>query len=136
MAVLALERLSADVKISSAVLLLAGISPGYNLVTALAHVEYGIFNFYSRFDLFFLGLATLVAGTIDGPRTVSAGLVGFRQPADLDATSRALYEQRLHQIPFRASMIADFNYGGHMGVSNRVFVARHVAPLLLAHCTP
>jgi pimeloyl-ACP methyl ester carboxylesterase len=129
-AVFALECLPDDVKIASAILLLAGISPGYNLTRALAHVEQGIFNFHSRFDMFFLGLGTVVAGTIDGEHTVSAGKVGFRLPAKLDEGELALYQQRLHQIPFRAAMIADFNFGGHMGVSNRVFVARHVAPLL------
>jgi len=131
MAVLALEKLPADVTITSAVLLLAAISPTYNLAAALAHVEQGIFNFHSRFDLFFLGLATLVAGTIDGPHTVSAGMVGFRPATATDAGVPPLDEQRLHQIPFRAAMIADFNCGGHMGVANRVFVARQVAPLLL-----
>jgi alpha-beta hydrolase superfamily lysophospholipase len=130
MAILALERLPADVKIASAILLLAGISPEYNLARALAHVEHGIFNFHSRFDMFFLGAGTVVAGTMDSQHSVSAGMVGFRRPAELDADERTLYEHRLRQIPFRASMIADFNFGGHMGVSNRVFVARHVAPLL------
>jgi pimeloyl-ACP methyl ester carboxylesterase len=134
MAVLALERLPVDVKITSAILLLAGISPGYNLARALAHVENGIFNFHSRFDIFFLGLGTVIFGTIDGPHTVAAGMVGFRVPDKLDATERELYDQRLHQVPFCAAMIADFNFGGHMGVSNRVFVARHVAPLASRQC--
>lgn len=130
MVVLALERLPDKVKIASAILLLAGISPTYNLARALSHAERGIFSFHSRFDVFFLGAGTVVAGTMDGAHTVSAGMVGFRSPANLDAGERSLYGQRLHQIPFRAAMIADFNFGGHMGVSNRVFVARHVAPLL------
>ena len=130
MAVFSLERLPADVKIASAILLLAGISPRYNLARALAHVEQGIFNFHSRFDVFFLGLGTVAFGTMDGPHTVSAGKVGFRVPDKLDASERELYEKRLHQVPFRAAMIADFNFGGHMGVSNRAFVARHVAPLV------
>ena len=130
MVVLSLERLPIDVKITSAILLLAGISPGYNLARALRHTECGIFSFHSRFDVFFLGLATLIAGTIDGPHTVSAGMVGFRPGRELDAAERELYRERLHETPFHAGMVADFNYGGHMGASNRAFVARHVAPLL------
>jgi pimeloyl-ACP methyl ester carboxylesterase len=132
LAVFALERLPDKVKIASAILLAPGISPKYNLSCALAHTERGIFNYHSRFDVFFLGIGTVVAGTIDGPHTVSAGMVGFRFPGDLDAAERALYERQLHQIPFRAAMMADFNFGGHMGASNRAFVARHVAPLLEA----
>jgi len=129
MCILALEQLPPGVKIASAILLLAGISPSYNLSTALTHVEQGIFNFHSRFDVVFLGLATLIAGTIDGPHSVSAGMVGFRAPGDLDAGQRELYDRQLHQIPYRFGMMADFHFGGHMCVANRVFVARHVAPL-------
>jgi pimeloyl-ACP methyl ester carboxylesterase len=136
MAVFVLERLPEQVKITSAILLLAGISPAYNLARALAHVEHGIFNFHSRFDVFFLGAGTIVAGTIDGVHTVSAGNVGFRHPANLDENGIALYERRLHQLPFRAAMIADFNFGGHMGVTNRVFVSRQVAPLASRGCQP
>ncbi len=130
MCILALERLPPGVKIASAILLLAGISPKYNLTAAFSHVEDGIYNFRSRSDVFFLGLGTLIAGTIDGPHTVSAGMVGFRLPPGIDAHGRELYQQRLHEIPYRVGMIADFNLGGHMGVANRAFVARHVAPLV------
>jgi len=130
LSVLALERLPPHASVTGAVLLNAALSPHYNLSAALAHAEHGIWNFRSIFDVFFVGIGTAVAGTVDGKYTPSAGMVGFRVPSGLDAASRELYETRLRDVPFRAAMMADFHFGGHMGPSNRVFVARQVAPLI------
>lgn len=130
MAVFALEKLPAGAKVASAVLLEVALSPEYKLGAALAHTERGVFNVRSCLDVLFLGIATCVGGTMDGRHTPAAGMVGFRQPRDLTAVERELYSVRLHDVPYRAAMIADFNFGGHMGASNRAFVARHVAPLL------
>ncbi len=130
--VLALERLPADASVTSAVLLQPAISPGYDLSAALAKTECGIWNFSSLLDVFFDGIGTIVAGTMDGRHTPAAGMIGFRPPAGLDAAGRELYRARLHAVPFRPSMCAAFHFGGHMDVTNRVFVAERIAPLL--HC--
>ncbi len=37
----------------------------------------------------------------------------------------------LHQIRFRPNMIKCWNFGGHFGSTNAVFVRRHIAPILL-----
>ena len=130
LSVLTLERLPPETSVTGAVLLNAALSPHYDLSAALAHADHGIWNFRSIFDVFFVGIGTVVAGTVDGRHTLSAGMVGFRVPAGLDDARRELYEKRLRDVPFRAAMVADFHFGGHMGPSNRVFVARHVAPLV------
>lgn len=130
MAVFALERLPSGTKIASAVLLEVALSPRYNLATALANTERGIFNIHSCLDVLFLGIATCVGGTMDGRHTPAAGMVGFRLPGELSVVEQDLYAARLHDVPYRVAMMSDFNFGGHMGASNRVFVARQVAPLL------
>ena len=127
---LTLERLPAGTTVTGAVLLQPAISPTYELSAALARSERGIWNFHSVFDVFFDGIGTIVAGTVDGRHTPAAGMIGFRPPADLDATGKGLYATRLHQVPFRPEMCAAFHFGGHIGATNRVFVAERIAPLL------
>jgi pimeloyl-ACP methyl ester carboxylesterase len=128
LSVLTLERLPPGTTVTGALLLNAALSPGYDLSAALGHVERTIWNFRSIFDLFFVGIGTVVAGTVDGRHTCCAGMIGFRTPAD--PARRELYAQRFREVPFRAAMMADFHFGGHMGPSNRVFVARNLAPLI------
>jgi pimeloyl-ACP methyl ester carboxylesterase len=132
LAVFALERLPEAANVASTVLLEVALSPSYNLVPALERAEGGIFNVRSCFDALFLGIGTCVAGTMDGRHSPAAGMLGFRQPAGLKDAERELYAARLHDVPYRAAMFADFHFGGHLGASNRVFVAKHVAPLLSA----
>ena len=80
--------------------------------------------------MFFDGIGTIVAGTMDGRHTPAAGMIGFRPPAGLGAAGRELYATRLHEVAFRPEMCAAFHFGGHMGATNRVFVAERIAPLL------
>ena len=101
MAVLAIERLPANVTVTSAVLLQAAISPRYDLSAALARTELGIWNFRSVLDVFFTGIGTSVAGTMDGRHTPAAGMIGFRPPSGLSAADEELYATRLHEVPFR-----------------------------------
>jgi pimeloyl-ACP methyl ester carboxylesterase len=129
-AVLTLQRLPADTTVTSAVLLQAAISPRYDLSAALARTELGIWNFHSALDVFFDGIGTSIAGTVDGRHTPAAGMIGFRPPRNLSAEGKALYATRLHQVPFRLKMCGAFHFGGHMGSTNRVFVSETIAPLL------
>ncbi len=130
-ALLALERLPAGASVTSAVLLHVAISPGYDLSHALEHVEKGVWNFRSPLDLFFLGIGTCVLGTLDGYHKIAAGVLRFRRPTKLSSAGGRLYDEKLHDVPFTSSMVAAFNLGGHFGPVNRVFVAEHVAPLLI-----
>ena len=130
MIVLALERLPLDTTVTGAVLLQAAISPRYDLSAALARTELGIWSFYSVYDVFFLGIFTCLLGTVDGRHVPAAGMTGFRPPTQSSAEEQRLYAARLHQTAFRPHMCLAFNFGGHMGPTNRVFVAETIAPLL------
>jgi pimeloyl-ACP methyl ester carboxylesterase len=130
LAVLTLERLPPETVITSTILLQGAISPGYDLSQALQHVDRGIWNFRSLLDVFFVGMGTCLAGTVDGRHSPAAGMLGFRPPADLSSNGRDLYDRKLHDVCFRMTMIGAFNLGGHFGPVNRVFVAEYVAPLL------
>jgi pimeloyl-ACP methyl ester carboxylesterase len=128
--VLTIERLPAHITVTSAVLLQAAIFPRYDLSAALARTELGIWNFRSALDVFFDGIGTSVAGTMDGRHTPATGMVGFRPPAGLNAEGKELYATRLHEVSFHPKMCVAFNFGGHMGSTNRVFVSERIAPLL------
>lgn len=128
--VFALERLPEGKNVVGAILLQAALSPGCDLSRALTRTQRGIWNFRSLADVFFVGIGTCVAGTADGRHGPSAGMIGFRPPANLDAAGRQLYAERLYDVPYRPSMVADFSFGGHMGCTNRVFVAKHLAPIV------
>ncbi|MBI3864486.1 MAG: hypothetical protein HY290_21600 [Planctomycetia bacterium] len=130
MIALALERLPADRKIACAILLQAALSPDHDLSTALEHTEVGIWNFRSPLDVFFLGVGTWVAGTLDGPHQAAAGMVGFRLPPGLNSAAHKRYETQLHEVPFHKGMCADFHFGGHLTVTSRPFVANCVAPII------
>ncbi len=134
LAVLILEALPAESQITSVILLGPAIAPSYPLQTALTRVERGIWNFMSRLDWFFLGIGTLALGTIDGRWSCSAGMIGFREPTDLSAADRKAYQQKLHQQPYQPQMARTFNLGGHFGYTNRLFVERWIAPLVVNEC--
>lgn len=130
LAVLILEALPTDRQITTAILLGPALAPGYPLARALTRTERGVWNFCSRWDWFFLGVGTLVLGTLDGTWSCSAGMIGFREPRTLTAAERLIYHERLHEQPFTVSMIRSFNLGGHFGYTNRAFVETWIAPLL------
>jgi pimeloyl-ACP methyl ester carboxylesterase len=130
MAVLVLEALPDDRKITQAVLLAGALSPDYDLSTALDRTERGISNFYSGGDVLYLMAGTLALGTLDRQHAVSAGAVGFRTPEHLSPERQKWYESLLHEEPYRFEMLRSLNFGGQMGPANRKFVAQWVAPRL------
>lgn len=129
-AVLAAEKLPEDIRVSSVILLAAALSPDYDLRPALRRTQFGIFNYYSERDRVFLDAGTRVAGTIDRSFTSSAGSVGFRRPAGLEAGDRVLYD-KLQQIAWKPEMSWCGNLGDHFGWTNPGFVRRYLAPLVV-----
>jgi len=132
-AVYALEALPPRRKVTAALLLAPALSPDYDLRPALRHVEVGIYNFYSPYDVGFLKLGTSTFGTIDGRHTRAAGAVGFNTPWGLDRDDRRLYAERLHQQRYLSRMAESGHPGTHVGWANRRFVAEWLAPLVLSH---
>ncbi|MCY2966544.1 MAG: hypothetical protein NT069_23425 [Planctomycetota bacterium] len=132
LAVLALEELPEDVAVTSVVLLNAAISPGYNLTRALECVEGKIWNFRSCGDWFFLGLGTLLFGSVDGHHVICAGAGGFDLPNSPETADGTLTTGQLREIPWRFEMAGSFHFAGHVGCVNRVFVSEFVANVLAA----
>jgi len=78
-----------------------------------------------------LGLGTRLFGTIDRVRTVGAGLVGFKIPADdaQNANQNCAY-RKLRQIRWHPRMAATGYFGGHLGPDCPLFLRKYVVPLL------
>ena len=130
MAVLTLEALPPNRRITGAILLAAAISPDYDLSRALKRTDAGIWNFYSPYDMGFLVAGTTVMGAIDGKHGKAAGAVGFVRPWGLSEQDRALYRTRLHQQRYSHDMVSSGHAGGHFGWADRTFVAKWLAPLV------
>lgn len=118
----ALEALPEE-SIERVVLLASALSPTYDLTRALRAVRQEMVVFWSPLDVIVLGLGTRIFGTIDRVRSVSAGLVGFRQPPEADYA-------KLRQVRWRPEMAPTGNLGGHVGPDNPAFLRKYVIPLL------
>ncbi|NLF29725.1 MAG: alpha/beta hydrolase [Planctomycetes bacterium] len=129
MAVWTAEALEEGAKVDGLILLAAALSPDYPLAEAVSRSRRGIVNFHSDSDVLFLGAGTILAGTMDGQHTSSAGRVGFNLPSDGDASA---WTARVYQIPHRPEMSAAGHWGGHTSVVAADFVSRYVAPLVRA----
>ncbi len=131
MALFALEYLSADNPVTSVTLMAAAVSRQFDVTGLLDRTRAGIWNFYSPFDLPTVGLGTLIFGTMDRRHAVSAGAMGFKVcNADQPSTAGPCHAgPQLYQIPYRAAMMKSWNFGGHFGPTNAVFVQNTVAPI-------
>lgn len=127
MAVWIAESLRSDDVVDGAILINPSISPDYLLIGALERSRKGIVNFYSEADWVLLGLGTTVYGTMDGEHVASAGMTGFEIPRDRPEPYEKLYE-----IGWERKMAATGHGGGHLSSGASRFIARYVAPLVLA----
>lgn len=130
MLLLATDALPEDRQVSTITLLNAAISPDFDLRPILPKVEQGIWNHSSRLDVLHLQAGTLLFGTVDRKHGVSAGAVGFRRPSPLSDEEAAAYDQKLHEVPYRWSMMRSGHFGGHQSVTNTAFARDYVAPVL------
>ncbi len=124
----AMEDLPED-SIEAAVLLSSALSPEYDLSRALRAVRRDMTLFWSPFDVLILGLGTRIFGTIDRRNAMSAGLVGFRQPKQLDESGRVQYS-KLKQIRWSPAMARTGYLGGHIGPDSPAFLRKYVLPRL------
>ena len=122
MALFVLESLPEDCGVDSVLLLAAAVSRHYPLTAAAARIRGALWNFFSPLDLPTVGFGTTVFGTMDRRHTVSAGALGFAARS---------HETCLRQVCFRPAMLKQWNFGGHFGWTNAVFVRDQLAPLLL-----
>jgi len=126
LAIWALEKLPADVKVDTVMLLSSALSPDYDLSKALEHVRGTCYSFYSENDVLVLNTGTKLFGTIDGKNCESAGEFGFTFPQTADAKQYA----KLIQKPYDKAWMKYDNIGDHMGSMRRPFSANVLAPLL------
>ena len=135
-ALFVLENLSATNCVESVILLAAAVSRQFNIQSLLTRTTRGIWNFFSPLDLPTVGLGTIVFGTMDRRHAISAGALGFRTVHDSisNAVDPESIEPQLRQMKFRTAMIRSWNFGGHFGSTNAVFVQRHIAPICTKRC--
>jgi pimeloyl-ACP methyl ester carboxylesterase len=135
MAVMALEALPPDRRVTSVILLAATLAPDYDLRLAMSHSESGIRNFYSPVDVPVLMATMALVGTMEGHHTVAAGAWGFAVPRGIEGEERRQYEQNLVQQSYTLEMLTWGNSGGHFGWVRPSFVQHWLAPLVAPPAT-
>jgi len=120
-AVLALESLPEEHRVTSAVLLAPSLAFNYDLQPALQRTEQGIRNFYSPLDIPVMLVTGTMMGTSDGKHLPPAGAIGFHPAVDDD---------RLRQHGYGFAMLRHGHAGGHFGWAGRSFIAGNIAPLV------
>ena len=126
-AVWALEKLPQGARVKTLVLLASALSPDYDLTEALKHVSGNAYVYYSENDTLVLGAGTQLFGTIDGKKTMAAGLVGFKVPPN---AAKQQYEKLIQQPWVKEWMVFE-NAGSHIGCMSRPFVKQVLAPTLI-----
>ncbi|MFH0962897.1 MAG: hypothetical protein V2A58_02675 [Planctomycetota bacterium] len=127
-AVWTLEDLPEGFEVEGAVLLAPSLSQDYNLAKALSHARRGIYHYYSRRDVVFLGIGTSLVGNVDRGFEPTAGRTGFAPPTDLASEEGQLYETRLQQIDCSSGIRCEGHIGLHVTATSPSFVQRIVAP--------
>ena len=131
----ALEDLSEKCKVERAILMAPALAPDYDLSRALRAVRRRLYVMYSYADVGLMAAGTAVFGTMDRQHSVSAGLVGFRVPADLALAEKAEY-LKVRQIPWTINLVKSGHLGGHMGWTTTRFAREFIAPILTGKTDP
>ena len=128
LAVMILEALPEDRRITSAFLLGPPLGHDYDLRPALRRTELGIHNYYSWLDVPVLAVLTTMIGTMEGRHMPTAGAIGFTMPEQLAEYERPYYEQAITQHPYTFALLSDGHLGGHFGWAGSSFIEHQVAP--------
>ncbi len=129
-AVLALEALPPDQRITKAVLLAPTLAQDYDLQLALSRTDKGIHSFHSAIDVPVMVVLTTAFGTTEGKHAFTAGAFGFQRPKGPEASQLRPDYSRLTQHAYQLKMFESGHAGGHFGWANRAWVAQWVAPML------
>ena len=124
--VFALEDLPDEVMVDSVVLVSPAVSPDYDLSRALRHVRGHLYVYSSYADMDFLGLGTLIFGTMDGVQTQAAGRIGFTRPPAGDEEQY----KKLVSIPWRMEFLLHGDLAMHAGALAPPFARSEIAPLM------
>jgi pimeloyl-ACP methyl ester carboxylesterase len=135
-AVLTLEAMPPNRRVTDAILLAPTLASDYNLRPALSHTARGIRNFYSPLDVPILMVLSTAFGTTEGQHVAAAGAIGFQTSNDSGQEPQRNGEQQVSQQSYSLDMLKDGHAGGHFGWANRTFIAHYVAPLLDVPAAP
>jgi hypothetical protein len=127
----ALEKLPDDVVIDTWLQMESALSPEFDLSKALRHVRHA-YALYSPLDSVVLGTGTKTAGTVDGIKSESAGMVTYKMPLGADAKQ---YE-KLKQFGYEDSWMQFGDIGDHIGPMRYRFAKFMIAPLLRTGSLP
>lgn len=114
----ALEMLPPDIKVHTAVLLAASISPSYDISVAASKCTHGLISVGGPGDYMFLGVGTTLLGSSDRVFGPSAGWVGWHHHGRQD-----FVELRWHPSWLRYGYL-----GNHTTSSSRAFLSHVIAP--------
>lgn len=128
-ALFVLEHMREDQAVTSVTLLSAAVSRRFEVERLLHRTTAGIWNFYSPLDLPTVGLGTMLFGTMDRRHAVSAGALGFLTQSHTALSEEEPQRPRLNQIPYQKCMAKSWNFGGHFGSTNAVFVRDNIVPI-------
>lgn len=128
LAVMVLESLPVNHKVTTAILLGATLSPSYDLQAAINHSETGIRSYYSPLDTTILVGVVSALGTTDGHHVPAAGAMGFAPPPSMPLEQQACYVNGVEQRPYQPQMLLDGHIGGHFGWIRPDFVRDWIAP--------
>jgi pimeloyl-ACP methyl ester carboxylesterase len=118
----AIEILGPNQPITSAMLVGSGLSPRFDLSSALAGTTAGIFTIESWLDCFYLGIGTCLLGTADRHWTPAAGMIGFHEPKNApQATPLQAHRWKLRDV--QTGWL-----GGHLSIAAPGFVKHILAP--------
>lgn len=131
MALFVLEHVTKEQAVTSVTLLSAAVSRRFDVERLLDRTTAGIWNYYSPLDLPTVGIGTLLFGTMDRRHAVSAGALGFlTQTGNSMLPGDSQHQRpRLNQIAYQKNMAKSWNFGGHFGSTNAVFVRDNIAPI-------
>ncbi len=132
----ALEYLPESIRVNNVVFLGCSLSSVYDLTRALRRVSGGLYVIYSPNDRVLRDIVWYT-GTVDRRDAAQgvAGMEGFRLPAQIENDTRRLYE-KVHNIPYRTEFASADYEGGHTDATERAFVRRYLARLLMGNPTP
>ena len=98
-AVLTLEALPPNRRVTDAILLAPTLASDYDLRPAISHTTRGIRNFYSPMDVPILMVLSTAVGTTEGQHTPAAGAIGFQTPKAANPKRGATTNRKCRRNP-------------------------------------
>ena len=132
---LALTALPRACAVDSVVMCAPSISPDAPRAAALGGVRGKLYALSSPFDIFILGIGTVLFGSTNRRHCLCAGLVGFHPPPNTSEEGLRRYREKLVNVRWRPAYLAHGYFGDHVTGQSPGFVANFML-LMLASREP